>query len=403
MKEDIKIKRFILSFLFLVLLVLINLNNCSNESNDNINNELINDYKYITGKIVGFSSSSNTQEIIKEDYIFQLITNENEIKQLNDTTYKNENNISIIDLDNCTNILKEKNIIQNTLSLVIFKYENVTNLISGKNIQYEIYDPTTNKKIELTECLNTEISIYIPINISSESQSLYEDLKKNEYNYFDMNDNFYQDICTLYKTIDNTDILLSDRRKDYFIKDVAPQSNCKFSEYINNKYLQYKCKVYNEGIKPEELNRFYDENKITEFYKDLPNLSLKILKCAKLVFSSYSMTKNVGSIIIFVFIILNLIFVTIYAFKNIIPLKVYIGKIYLERPTKIKYKKEIEENTKNEEIEENEENEEEEENEEIEENAKNKEIKENQPVKENVEKKKNIEITENINVEKKKN
>ena len=28
---------------------------------------------------------------------------------------------------------------------------------------------------------------------------------------FDINDRFYQDICTPYKTEDNTDILLSDR------------------------------------------------------------------------------------------------------------------------------------------------------------------------------------------------
>ena len=62
---------------------------------------------------------------------------------------------------------------------------------------------------------------------------------------FNINDKFYQDICTPYKTEVNTDISLTDR-KDYIYNndDTQCQPNCYFSGYsIESEYMSCECSV----------------------------------------------------------------------------------------------------------------------------------------------------------------
>ena len=221
------------------------------------------------------------------------------------------------------------------LPLIILKFEKLTNLIYEKNVQYEIYDPSTKNKVDIPECKNNPIFLYIPINMNKDSQFLYEDLKKNQYDFFNIKDPFYQDICTPYKTKNDTDILLSDRRKDYLMKEVIPQSNCEYVDYSSDKkYLKYKCKVDKESIDIGKINKFSGESTLTNFNKDLKNLNFKVLKCYKLVFNIRTITKNFGSIIVIILIILNICFAIIFIIKGISPLKLYIAKYLFEKPVK---------------------------------------------------------------------
>ena len=50
---------------------------------------------------------------------------------------------------------------------------------------------------------------------------------------------FYQDICTPYKTKNRTDILLSDRKNDYYNSNNTSicQENCEYSSYISETNL----------------------------------------------------------------------------------------------------------------------------------------------------------------------
>ena len=51
-------------------------------------------------------------------------------------------------------------------------------------------------KLDVSKCENSLIDIYVPLILSEELQNLYEELKELGYNLFDINDKFYQDICT---------------------------------------------------------------------------------------------------------------------------------------------------------------------------------------------------------------
>ena len=267
--KRIKIKSFIISNLFYLFLIqilfysnyckAIKLKNNTFNKLRSLSQEIDDVYNYMKSKI----SSYSYEEIKTDEYIFQLTDSQNEINTLNGINL-NRNDLSIIDLVKCGEILKLKNNINN-LNLIILKYENLTNLTSEKNVQYEIYNPINKKKLDLSPCNNISINLYIPININNESQILYDDLNKSGYNSFDINDPFYHDICTLYKTKDNTDILLSDRRKDYYIKEGAPQSNCEFLGNIDNIYLKYNCTIDKEGINATKINRFSGESNLANY------------------------------------------------------------------------------------------------------------------------------------------
>ena len=87
--------------------------------------------------------------------------------------------------------------IDENLSLIILKFEKLTNNAAQKNVQYEIYEPINKTKLDLSICGSTSIDLYIPITLSDETQTLYDDLKPNRYILFNINDSFYQDICTI--------------------------------------------------------------------------------------------------------------------------------------------------------------------------------------------------------------
>ena len=79
-------------------------------------------------------------------------------------------------------------------------------------VYYEVFNPDNFDKLDLSLCEN-KIIINTPIDLDENAISIYEDLKKYNYNLFDPNDKFYTDICSLYTTNKGTDILLEQRKK----------------------------------------------------------------------------------------------------------------------------------------------------------------------------------------------
>ena len=54
----------------------------------------------------------------------------------------------------------------------------------------------------------------------------------NGYNVFDVNSPFYNDICTDFTNENGNDVLLDDRRKDYFDENInLCETGCKFVGY----------------------------------------------------------------------------------------------------------------------------------------------------------------------------
>ena len=121
---------------------------------------------------------------------FQMTNTVNEMDAIHE-----KNTLSIIDLGECEQSLKEENNINDDDPLIILKFGKTTGHTNEKNIQYEIIDPNTYNTLDLSVCDNN-IYVYVPITLDSYSQEIYNEVKEQDYDLLDINGEFYNDICT---------------------------------------------------------------------------------------------------------------------------------------------------------------------------------------------------------------
>ena len=265
------------------------------------------------------------------DIIFQITNGKNELELLNND-FLNNQNISILDLDQCENTLKEIYHLNEEYSLIYIKQEKINCKASEKNIQYEVYHPYNFTKLNLSFCEGYTINIYVKAELSEERKNIYEQMKSLGCDMLNINDPFYQDICTPYESSNNTDIILSDRiNYIYNNEDSQCQSNCIFSSYLlNSLYLNCTCEVVEDNTKAEEIK--FSSKKIYEsFYDVLKYANFKILKCYKLIFNKKTFIKNIGSITIMIFFGIYLACLISYIIKGIEPLNNIIKKATLKK------------------------------------------------------------------------
>ena len=255
-----------------------------------------------------------------DNIIYQITTYKNQLLSMKDNSFNN-NNLSIIDLNECEDILKEQYNIDNMELLIMIKQENKTNIASKKNVKFKLYESCSKTELNLSLCGDNKINIYTKVELSQKSKQLYEQLKDLGYNMFDINDKFYQDICTPYTTEENTDIILSDRiNYIYNNNDTKCQANCEYYKYyVVEEYIYCTCIVKETTTDNNEENKF-DENNL--LFEVLKYSNYKILKCYNLVFTKNILKRNIGSIILFILFLIYLICFLIYIFQGIDPLKI---------------------------------------------------------------------------------
>ena len=238
-----------------------------------------------------------------EDMSFEISTIENEKKELIGKSIRD--NLTIIDIDKCEDVLRAHYEINDNISLIFLKSENINSNPSEKNVQYEIYEALNKTRLNLSLCSEVNINLYFPIELNHETQKLYEDLNKQGYDLFNINDKFYQDICTPYKSQNGTDILLSDRINDIYSKNnnlTTCQQNCEYSYYLpETKLLKCKCNVNIEPIDYKNQQNFSAKKIYESFYDVLKYSNYKMLKCYKLILNNKTIFSNIGSIVVFSF------------------------------------------------------------------------------------------------------
>ena len=297
--------------------------NNSEQIYNSIKNELMINYNKNENNYLKITTNNN--------YSFQLTTVKNQM----DNLLKNlKSEFSVIDLKECTKILNKENGREEDADLIILKYENENQTdVNQKSIQYEIYDPDTNNKLDLSVCSDIKFDIYIPIQLKEETQKLYEDLKSQGYNLFDKNDKFYTDICSPFKTKNGTDILLSDRLNEFFLKnELNCQANCEYSDYLpDSEYLKCECNTVNEKIETKNPEKITAKSMVKSFYNTLKYSNNKVLKCYKLVFRKITLYENKGSIISLIYFLGFFLGLIIFCFRNIIYIKKEVSKLFIKR------------------------------------------------------------------------
>ena len=267
-------------------------------TNDNINNFTEN----IRNLIKEENITSDTNIIIEgSNTIYQIISSE-KMKE-------NENtNLSIIDLGDCEKKLKSEYILD---YLLIMKIDTKIDSNTAAILNYEIYAPYTKEKLNLSICSNIKISTYSSYYPSEESMDKIKQLKEYGYDLYNIEDPFYQDICATFTSENGTDMLLSDRKSDFYENVSLCENDCVYKGYyMDRNRVKCECNIKQEIIVEENSNN--DDNLFQYLLSGNSFSNLKVLKCFSLVFSKEGIKNNKGSIIFicinFSMIILSIIY-----------------------------------------------------------------------------------------------
>ena len=240
-----------------------------------------------------------------------------------------------VDLGACEQTLKGIYNINTNIPLIILKYFNSEGSNNENNIQYELYHPTSYEKLNLSYCENDTLEVNIPVTFEDNFNNLFTKAKEQGYNLFNPDDPFYSKICTRYTSENGTDVLLDDRVSFYFNK-VANKTTCpekcKFLSYNEEtQNLKCECGVMSADIETIDVNNIVGKNTYKSFYSTLKYSNYKVMRCYNLVFNFSIFKTNIGSILTLILLIISVIFMIYYAYKDINPIKIEISKILCKK------------------------------------------------------------------------
>ena len=233
--------------------------------------------------------NKNKDEIIEgENVIFQMTTTENQNYNLENNL---NNNISLIDLGECEETLKKEYKIDDPL--IIIKVDIKRNDTVSTQVEYQVFNPYNLDQLNLSFCDKVKIDVYTPIELDQKTYDLVKHLKSQGYDLFNSNDEFYNDICSPFNSLDGTDVTLNDRKKDFYISNISLcEYNCEYEEFdIETSRVKCNCNIKKE-INSDSSKDIFSPNKIIEnFYKIENYANIKVATCYKLVFDLEKLKK----------------------------------------------------------------------------------------------------------------
>ena len=213
-----------------------------------------------------------------------------------------DNNSSFIDLGNCSNKLKSQNVIKDTEELVILKIENKIEGINIPIIQYEIYSKN-GTKLNLDICKNNNITYFIPVEING-----------NEIYKYDPESNFYNNRCNKYKTENNTDITLYDRKNEFNDKNLSLcEVNCTYRGYNpNTSKVECDC-IINPGLNILDINK---TDLINKLKSTKTTTNLDVMQCTEIFTSTEDLKSNPGFFLLILILVIFFIVFIIFCIKG---------------------------------------------------------------------------------------
>ena len=221
--------------------------------------------------------------LIKEcDTIYQITTTENQKKN-------DYEDVSVINLGECENILKKNHHIDPNKSLIIFKIDYFVPGLSIPVICYEVYHPDTKEKLELNECKDALIDFDIPVSINE------NELFKN-----DPNSEYYTNECYPYTSENGTDIILNDRKEEFIDNNMSLCENkCSYNGYNeNSKKVSCECEVKSKEFLISEI--INDKNLLSNnfVFENSTKTNLITMRCIYTLFTKEGMVKNIANYIL---------------------------------------------------------------------------------------------------------
>ena len=223
--------------------------------------------------------------------------------------------MSKIDFHKCEEELIRKGIIDKNESLIILQMDINRKDQLTNQIEYQLFF-NNGSEVNLSLCKNVKINIISNVNTTSindlnTAKKIYEN---KGYDIFNYNDSFYNDICTPFTSENKTDLTLNDRKNLIYGNYSFCEDNCTYNGYnFEENTVNCSCDV------KEEVTEDYSQFNVHTFSKKVFNIfsdsNFKVIKCYNLVFSVYTLKKNIGSHMIISLGIIQIILV-IFFFRN---------------------------------------------------------------------------------------
>ena len=300
------------------------------EQNGEVNLDEVNKTYSTLSNIITSGKISYFEEdytINGKNITYQITTSDNQ-KNVN---YKQ--NVSVIDLGECEKIIK-RNISyeDDPIPLIILKIDIKKEESKTTAVEYEVYNPYTKTKIDLSICSNVSIAIYAPVNLTNRENNLYNDLSEQGYDLFDVNNSFYLDPCTQYTSENGTDVSLIDRKNYYYNENVVLcEDTCQYVKVdTSNEKVSCLCQV-KDSVNIDNNQEFSSKKLLEKFYKVDTYANFEVLFCYKLLFSSKGLKNNICFFIILLLFILFLTSMIINLFRALKKIDDLIFKIFQDR------------------------------------------------------------------------
>ena len=268
---------------------------------------------------------------LKYNYLVNNIANQNhQIFQLNNANFQistlkeqlnNPKEVSSVDLGDCEKLIKGREGLRETDQLIILKLDIRDPISNAINVQYEIFNPYTYRKISLDICKSIPIKINTPVIINETLIDLIDSLKDEGYDIFDLKDRFYNDICATYTANNGQDITLSGRKNRIYdsVKNVSLcQNGCEFESFdTKTSQSNCKCKVQESNTVTDLFKINFNKSEFYDgFYKTLYNSNFRTFKCIKLLFSLEGLKSNYGFYFMSSILLAFIVFILLHIIKG---------------------------------------------------------------------------------------
>ena len=234
--------------------------------------------------------------------------------------------VSSIDLGDCEVKLRNEYNLDKDKPLIVLKIDYYTNTSLVPIIGYEVFDPSTFQKLDLSICESNNMNISVPVKEINES-TLY---------IYDTEDIYYSDECTPSVEGLGYDLILSDRQNYYITNNLSLcENNCEYKGYnTETKTSICLCSIKTNVYSASGINNE------THFIEEFPNpvgkesSSTNSMKCTSTLFSKNGIIKNIALYIYLILFIISLIMCIQFYRKGYLGLKNHINFILATKEKK---------------------------------------------------------------------
>ena len=258
-----------------------------------------------------FFKNKEKYTIYGNNVSFIFTTSEIEKEEL----FNNYNSCSII-LGESEKNLKKFFLLSDKLPIPILKIETFNNYSNDIELYYELFNPLNiSQKLDLNLISENFIEIRMPKTLKKYKMDLILETKDLGYNVFDLNDPFYNDICSAF-TYNGSDFSLSERKN---LIDLSDENlcliGCNYSNFdIKTLRTICICKVgldNNDTYLSDIKNDDNDNEDLMYLFKTNIDISkssnIKVFKCFSKIFTKRLFIENYGFYIMFFMLLFNIL------------------------------------------------------------------------------------------------